>query len=636
MPLVNFANLDFDQVKESIIDYLKSNSNFTDYDFQGSNLSVILDVLAYNTFITSYNANMLSNEVFIDSATLRENVVSLAKNIGYTPRSRKSARTSVNFFVDVSTLPSNPLTLTLKAGIVATSSQRSGNTSFTFTIPSDITVPVVNSIANFNNITIFEGSYVTENFTVDPSTPKQRFLLGNPNIDIGSLRVQVSESAQSNSFKNYNLKSDLFDVDSTSEIYFIQEISDERYEIIFGDDIFGKKLDSGNFITASYSVTNGDIGNNISQFSFSGRILDNNGNLVTSDISNLFPTGSTSGGQEIESVDSIRKIAPRKYSAQNRTVTAGDYEALIPQIYPEADSVSAVGGEDLTPPRFGRIYITIKPINGLSLSTAVKDNLKEELKKYSVAGIIPVILDAKFLFIEFDSKVFYDPTLSSQPAEIIATISENVKNFAESNEFNQYGSKFKYSKFLKLIDDSDDAITSNITSVFMRRDLSPTLREFSGYEICFGNKFNIDPNGFNLKTSGFRVSGISNTVYFSDEPNSDGKTGNIFLFKVDEQTRAGVILRSVGTIDYERGEILIDPIKITETKKTNDSGPIIEFSIKPSSNDIIGKQELYLQLDISNSTIDTLKDNISSGADISGSNFIAATSSGNTRSLIRN
>ena len=636
MPLVKFANLDFDQVKESIKDYLRSNSNFTDYDFEGSNLSVIIDTLAYNTYVTSYNANMLSNEVFIDSATLRENVVSLAKNIGYTPRSRKSSRTTINFFVDVSGLTTSPLTLTLKAGVVATSSQRLGNLSFTFTIPSDITVPVVNGVADFNNVTIYEGSYVCERFTVDSSIPNQRFLLGNSSVDTGSLRVKVFETEQSTSHKNYNLKTNLFDVTATSEVFFLQEIEDQRYEILFGDGIFGKKLDNDNYIEACYSVTSGENGNNISQFAFAGRLLDNNGTVVTSDISGIFADGPTSGGQEVESVDSIRRFAPRTYAAQNRAVTSSDYEALVPQIYPEAESVSVFGGEDLNPPRYGRVYISIKPINGQYLSSAIKDNLREELKKYSIAGIVPEIKDVKFTYVEFASTVFYDPTLSSEPSGLKTTILDNVKNFADSTEMNKYGSKFKYSKFTSLIDNSDDAITSNITNIFVRRDLSPTLRSFAEYEICFGNKFHLDPNGFNLKTSGFKVSGINSTVYFSDEPNSDGKTGKIFLFKVDEETKAGIVLRSVGTIDYEKGEILIDPIRITETTKTNDSGPIIEFSVKPFSNDVIGKQELYLQLDINNSTVNMLKDNISSGADVSGSNFVAANSCGNTGSLIRN
>jgi hypothetical protein len=633
MPLVKFANLDFDQVRISIKDYLKSNSNFTDYDFEGSNLSVILDTLAYNTYISSYNANLLSNEVFIDSATLRENIVSLARNVGYTPRSRTSAKANVTFTVSVG--QSSLLTLTLKAGIVATSSQRFGNNSFAFAIPADITVPIVNGVATFSNITIFEGNYVTEKFTVDTNIPNQKFILGNPNIDTSNLVIKVFPTSQDTSFSQYNFKSDLFNVTKDSKVYFIQEISDERYELFFGDGVFGKKLDNENVISASYLVTNGEDANGVSAFSFAGRIFDNNGTLIAPDISQITTNSPATGGQEIESVDTVRKFATRLYSAQNRAVTSADYEALIPSIYPDAESVSVFGGEELDPPQYGRVYVSIKPINGQFLSTSIKDNLIDELKKYRVAGVFPAILDVKFVYVEFNSTVFYDPSLGSNPSAIKSTVSDSIEQYSNSSELNKYGAKFKYSKFTKVIDDSSDAITSNITNISIRRDLSPVLSSFAEYEICFGNRFNVNPDGFNLKTSGFKISGISDTVYFSDSPNADLLTGTIFLLKVDDTTQAGVVLRSVGTIDYFKGEILIDPIRITETSKTNSQGPIIEFSIKPFSNDVIGKQELYLQLDINNSIINTVKDDISSGADISGSRYVAVSSGADTENLIR-
>ena len=633
MPLVKFANLDFDQVKQSIKDYIKSNSNFTDYDFEGSNLSVIIDALAYNTYLSSYNANMLSNEVFIDSATLRENIVSLARNIGYTPRSRKAAKANISFTVNVGS--STALTLTLKAGIVATSRQKFGNLSFTFTIPSDITVPIVNGVATFDNVTIYEGNYVVENFTVDTNIPNQRFILGNEHIDTSSLVVKVYPTAQDSSYKQYNLKNDLFNVVADSRVYFIQEISDQRYEIIFGDGIFGKKLDNENYITVSYTVTNGENGNGVSSFAFAGRIFDNNGILVTSDISNPTTNTSSTGGQEIETVDSIRKYAPRQYAAQNRAVTASDYEALIPRIYPDAESVTVFGGEELNPPRFGRVYISIKPVNGQFLSTTIKDNLIDQLREYRISGIAPEILDVKYVYVEFNSTVYYDPTLGSDPNSLKSLVLDSIKNYANSTELNKYGAKFKYSKFTKIIDDSTDAVTSNITNVFIRRNLSPVLNSFAEYEVCYGNRFHVSPTGYNLKTSGFKVSGISDTVYLSDTPNSDLLTGTIFLFKVDSTTQAGVLLKSVGAIDYVKGEILIDPIRITSTSKTNEQGPIIEFAIKPYSNDIVGKQELYLQLDINNSIVNMVKDNISSGADNSASRYVSVSSCADTGSLIR-
>lgn len=636
MPLVKFANLDFDQIKQSIKDYIKSNSNFTDYDFEGSNLSVIIDTLAYNTYITSFNANMLSNEVFIDSATLRENVVSLARNIGYLPRSRRSAKANVSFFVDTSTLSSNPLTLTLKAGIVATSGQKFGNESFVFTIPADITVPVVNGIASFDNITIFEGNYITENFTVDINIPNQRFELGNPDVDTSNLDVRVYPTQQSNSFVKYNLKNDLFQVTSTSNVYFLQEISNQRYELFFGDGVFGRKLDNNNYIEVNYTVSNGVDGNDISNFSYAGRILDNNATVVTSDISALTTNSSSSGGQEIESVDSIRKFAPKSYAAADRVVTAMDYEAIIPQIYGEVESISAFGGEVLNPPQFGRVFISIKPINGQYLSNSVKDNLIEKLKRYQISGITPIILDTKFIYVEFDTTAYFNPSLAPNAAYVKAAVAKNVEDYANSTELNKYGSKFRYSRFTRIIDESDNSITSNITNINIRRDLVPQLRVFAEYEICFGNSFCVNPNGHNIKTSGFNVTGIADTVYFSDTPNQDLKTGSIFLFKVDTDTDAVILLKNIGTVDYVKGEVLLAPIKIQSAVKSNAEGPIIEVSAKPSSNDVIGKKELYLQLDINNSTINMLADNIASGADISGSNFVKTASCGKTGSLIRN
>jgi len=633
MPLVKFSNLDFDQVKESIRDYIKSNSNFTDYDFEGSNLSVIIDALAYNTYLSSYNANMLSNEVFIDSATLRENIVSLARNIGYTPRSRKAARANISFTVNVGS--STALTLTLKAGTVATSKERFGNLSFAFTIPSDITVPIVNGVATFSNITIYEGNYITENFTFNVNIPNQKFVLGNAHIDTSTLDVRVYPTSQETSFKQYNLKTDLFNVISDSRVYFIEEISDQRYEIFFGDGVFGKKLDNGNYITVSYTVTNGENGNGISSFSFAGRIFNNNGTLVTSDISVLTTNTISTGGEEVESVDSIRKYAPKRYSAQNRAVTASDYEALVPRIYPEAESVTVFGGEELTPPRYGRVYVSIKPVNGQYLSALIKDNLVDEIRKYKIAGVLPVILDVKYVYIEFNSTIFYDPSLGSNADGLKSEVSDCISRYANSTELNKYGAKFKYSKFTKVIDECTDAITSNITNIFIRRDLAPVLNNFAEYEICFGNRFHVNPNGFNLKSSGFKVSGIADTVYFSDAPNSDLLSGDLFMFKVDSTTSAGRIMKNIGKIDYVKGEILIDPIKITSTSKSNSQGPIIEFAIKPYSNDVIGKQELYLQLDINNSIINMLKDDISSGSDVSGSRYVAANSCADTGSLIR-
>ena len=649
MPLVNFTNLDFDQIKESIKSYLRSNSNFTDYDFEGSNLSTIIDVLAYNTYITSYNANMVSNEVFIDSATLRENVVALARNIGYNPKSRKAARATVSFFVDTSNITPRPSTVTLRDGVVATSFGNFGNQSYSFCIlkgndvlkgndqatnnnPSGLTVPVVDNIATFTDIEIIEGTVLSNTFTYSSRNPNQRFILPNSGIDTDTISVIVTEGGRKS---KYVLQDSLFDIDSTSRVFFLQEIEDERYEIIFGDGIFGKKLEEGYQIDVSYIVSSGDSANGISQFSFSGRITyERNGVTypVTSGISLLTTGLGSSGGEPIESVSSIKKYAPRIYASQNRALTSSDYETLIPtKIYPETESISVFGGEDLVPPQYGKVFISIKPRNGDFLPNLIKDNIKLKLKKYAVAGIVPEILDLKYLYIETASKVYYNTNLAPSSSYVSSLIQSNVNNYSESSELNKYGARFKYSKFLKIIDDSHESVTSNITTINIRRDLRIALNSFAEYQIGFGNEFHIKSmNGYNIKSSGFRVSGITQEVYLSDIPDSDAITGSIFLFTVPSvtSTSSTIVSRNVGTINYKTGIITLNPINITSGKVKNGQS-VIEISATPQSNDVIGLQDLYLQLDTSNSSFEMVSDEIASGLDPSASNYIVSSSYSN-------
>ena len=519
MPLVNFSNLDFDQVKLSLKDYLRSNSNFTDYDFEGSNLSSILDVLAYNTYISSYNANMVTNEVFIDSATLRENVVSLARNIGYLPRSRKASMATINFFVDVTRVPPAPATLTLNKGPVAATSGTFGNNAYVFSILEDITVPIVtdadgNSFANFNNIKVYEGTLLTSAFTYSALNPDQRFNLPNTGIDTDLMNVTVRGTSSATSGTQYSSQNSLFDIGSDSKVYYIQEIADERYEIFFGDNVFGKALEEGNYIIADYIVSSGDAANGISSFTFGGKLSYVRNSLdysVTSGISLITTVLQSSGGENIESVDSVKKFAPRVYASQNRAVSANDYETLIPaKIYPETESISVFGGEELIPPQYGKVFISIKPRTGDFLPNLLKDSIKTKLKKYAVAGIVPEILDLKYLYIEVDSKIYYNSNLAPSGEYVSTLVQQNAIAYAESTELNRYGARFKYSKFLKVIDDSDQAVTSNITTVQMRRDMRCALNSLAEYQIGFGNEFHIKSmSGYNIKSTGFRIQGIS-------------------------------------------------------------------------------------------------------------------------------
>ena len=640
MPLVNFTNLDFDQIKATLRDYLRANSNFTDYDFEGSNLSTILDVLAYNTYITSYNANMVANEVFIDSATLRENVVALARNIGYVPRSRKSARATVSFFVDATDISPTPVSLTLKRGPVAATSSAFGNQSFVFSILDDITVPVVNNIASFDNIQIYEGTLITNNFTYSSFNPNQKYILPNTGIDTDLISVTVKNNEQSTVSVKYVKQDSLFGVIDTSKIYFIQEIEDERYELIFGDGVFGKSLEEGNYIQTSYIISNGDSANGVNQFTYSGRITYNRNSTeytVTSGISLLTTGLQSSGGETIEPVESIKKYAPRIYASQNRALTANDFETLIPaRIYPETESISVFGGEELNPPQYGKVFISIKPRFGDFLPNLIKENIKLKLKKYSVAGIVPEILDLKYLYIETNSKVYYNTNLAPSSVYVSSVIQSNTNNYAESTELNRYGARFKYSKFLKVIDDSHESVTSNITTIQMRRDLRVVLNTFAEYSIGFGNEFHINSmNGYNIKSSSFRVSGIQNDVYLSDIPNTNRTTGSVFLFTVPtvNSPTPTIVRRNVGTINYVNGIVTLNPINILSGKQ-KEGQATIEISAIPKSNDVIGLQDLYLRLDIGNSNFEMVVDEISSGLDPSASNYIV-TSSYTNGNLVR-
>ena len=628
MALVNFTNLDFDQIKTSLTDYLRENSDFTDYDFEGSNLSNIIDVLAYNTYISSYNANMISNEVFIDSATLRENVVALARNIGYTPRSRTAAKAIISFFVDTSGFTTKPVTLTLKKGIVATSASVFGSESYSFCIPSDVTVPVVDQIATFSNVTIYEGSYLTSNFTVSSETPAppSRYTLDNANIDTSTLEVIVRETQSSTSSKKYVFSDTLIEVTSSSRVYFLQEIEDQRYEMIFGDGVFGEKLKSLNYIEVSYITSSGEAANGVSSFNFNGRLVDNNNNLVSTGISLLSTVNESIGGKEIESVDSVKRFAPKIYSTFNRAVTANDYEALIPKIYPETESVSVFGGEELSPPQYGKVFVTIKPFYGPYVPDSIKNNLNTLLRKYSVAGIVTEILDLKYLYIEAHINAYYNPNLAADSSSVKTVVLNNISKYSDSSEMNQYGARFKYSRFQSIVDNSNDSITSNITKIEIRRDMKPTLNRNAEYELCFGNSFYIKSgDGYNIKSSGFTVFGMADTVYLSDIP-TDNRVGKLFLFKLDGRNSPTVVSSNIGTIDYERAEILLKPINITGTSKKVQDIPIIEISACPQSNDVVGLQDLYLQLDINNSTVDMVADSITSGENTAG-NLYTATSS---------
>ena len=607
MPFTKFTNLDFDQIKTSIKDYLRANSDFTDFDFEGSNFSVLIDTLAYNTYITAFNSNMVANESFLDSATLRENVVSLARNIGYVPRSKTAAKATVSFTIDVSTTASQ---LILKAGLVCVGAVN--NSAYTFSVPGDVSANIVNNQATFTDLEICQGTYLTKEFIVDTSQD-QRFILNNPNIDTTTIKVRIGT-------KEYKQVDNIITVDKESEIYLIQEVADEKYELLFGDGIIGKKLASGDVIQVSYIVTDGENGNGPSLFKYSGTTTDSNG-LTVSPIStpSVTTTQKAVGGGSIEPIDSIKYFAPRVYSSQYRAVTAKDYEAIIQQVFPSTESVAVVGGEELDPPEFGKVVISIKPKNGYAISDFAKTQILNDLKQYTVSGVKQELSDLKLLFVELESDVFYDSSKITDIASLRSSIIASLTKHSKTVDMNKFGGRFRYSKVLQIIDNVDTSITSNITKVKMRRNMNCITNTFAQYEICFGNKFFKKLDGSSIKSTGFKVAGETETVYFLDVPVENSDIGILSIVKptLDPDTFE-VVKKSIGTVDYKKGEIIVNTINITSTDLPEN---VVEIQAIPDSNDVIGLKDLYLIFDVSKSTINMVKDTIASGEQISGVNF---------------
>lgn len=618
MSFNNFTNLDFNDLRTQIKDYLRANSNFTDFDFEGSNFSNLIDVLAYNSYITAFNTNMAVNESFIDSATLRENVVSLARNIGYVPRSKRASIAKVSFSVNTKGL--NSKTVTLKAGVVALGAVEKGN--YIFSIPEDITVVVDNAgNANFTNIEIFEGSYLTKTYTVDKSQTNQRFVIPNSNVDSSTIRVKVSGVIN----EKYEAYKNIFQANKNSKLFLIQEINDEKYEILFGDNIIGKKPISGSTIFISYIVTNGKDANGSSNFTFSGILKDNNNTSITNGISLLTTIQSSENGDDIESVDSIKYLGPRVYASQYRAVTANDYKGLIPYIFPNVDTVVAYGGDELDPPEYGKVYISIKPREGKYLSKITKDGIKKDLRQYSIAGIKPEIIDLKYMYIELDTTVYYNKGMTIDPTNLQQRVIKTLESYSKSTELNSFGGRFKYSKVTSLIDNTSTSITSNITKIKIRRDLQPELNKLATYEICFGNQFHVkkissDGKGYNIKSTGFSIKDISGTLYMSDIPKTDD-SGIIFFFRMDNGTPI-IVNNNAGTVDYMKGEIKLS--LITFTSSVSDSG--IEIEAVPESNDVLALKDIYLEMDTTKLSVSVLEDIITSGENTSATQY-AVTSS---------
>jgi len=594
------TNLDYFDIKVALRDYLRANSDFSDYDFEGSTLGMLLDVLAYNTYYTAFNANMVVNEAFLDSATLRDNVVSLAKQLGYTPRSAVSPNAVVNVTLQLSGI-NLPETVFLRRGNAFLTIL--DQAIYQYVLLDDVQGSVLpdNSVV-YQNLKIYEGNFITNRYTVGNGS--FNIILNNSNIDTSTIRVRVYDSSNATSYENFLVSDNILNVGPTSPVFFINEIEDENYKLIFGDGVFGKKLNPNQVVEVSYLVTNGPMTNNVSSFNFSGILSDVGGstNFQVVVSGNVTTVSKSFGGSYIESIDSIKVNAPALYGAQNRAVTATDYAAIIRRAYPAAADIIAYGGEDADPPEYGKVKITIKPKNLNYLSSYTKKVILDELRKYSVASVVPEIVDASIIFVEIQSRIFYSQSTTNLSADKIKTkVIENINKYIESSDTEKFGGKFRYSKFISAIDNSDRSIKSNLSNILMRKDFYPSLNNKTYYELCFNNPFDDDIDTQTLTSTGFVVQKYPQYVCYLEDRDT-----NIVLYRLDSQTGDKIIMNpNQGVINYKKGELQLYDLTIIKGSFSDNK---IEVRLKPLYNDIIAKREIYLDVDIDKSVFTLIQE----------------------------
>ena len=607
MPYTQVANLDFEDIKTALKDYMRAQSDFTDYDFEGSTIATLLDTLAYNTYYTAFNTNMVVNEMFIDSATLRDNVVALAKQLGYRAKSATAPTAFISFNVNYSS-PTSDTELILKAGTGFTSTF--DDQLYNYVVLDDVKAQVINDVATFTDVAIKEGTVLVNEFTVTTTGTKssgtqtgtsQRFILDNRNIDTNTIRVRVYPGGGTFN-EPYLVADNILDVDRNSKIFFLEEIEDERYEIIMGDGVLGKKLPSNTRIEVTYLTTLGPESNGVKSFIFGGIIENPNGVSPNGFTTTVTSVTASSGGEDQESTKNIKFTAPKAYGAQDRAVTTQDYEAIVRKVYPATSDIIIFGGEDQVPPEYGKVFIALKPTDASYLTSLTKKQIIEDLKKYVVASVEPRIVDPSILFVELQSKIFYNGAITDQtPAEIRDKVISAVQGFIDNSDTEKFNGKFRYSKFVGVIDDSDVSINSNLTSVTMRKDFIPQLNSTFYYEVCYQNAFDKDCDEPVLSSTGFRVTEYPNFDVYVEDRNE-----KIVLYRLDSVTGEKVVLDSdIGDIDYEHGELKMYALTIIKGSFFDNR---IELRVKPLSNDIAALREVYLDVDVANSSFTAFKE----------------------------
>ena len=613
---LDISELDFDDIKLNLKTFLSQQDEFRDYDFEGSGMSVLLDVLAYNTHYLGFNANMLANEMFLDSADLRSSVVSKAKQVGYTPTSSTAAKANIDVVVN----DASGASLTMSAGTKFTTSV--DGQSYSFVNKSDITITPIDGVYKFSNLEICEGSYLNYKYTASTSDLEQRFIIPNDNVDTSSLTVKVQESSSDSTTNTYTLASGLTGLDSTSQVYFLQEVENGRYEVYFGDGVLGKAIADGNIVIFDYVNCNQDLPNGANIFTLSGTI----GGFSDVTITTL---SVAQQGSRPETISSIKYNAPRDYASQDRAVTAEDYKVLVKSLYANAQAVQVYGGEDAEVPSYGKVFISVKAKSGSNLTVATKNSIVQSLKQYAVASVRPEIIDPETTFIRLTTDFKYD---SDKTTKDVSTLRTNIRNqisIYNQNNLQNFTGIFRYSKLLETINDADSSILSNITTVKMFKTITPTLNSALKYTISFNNAFYNPHSGHNasgggvIDSTGFKISNDSSTnEHFLDD---DG-AGNLRVYYLSGTTRV-YTSSTFGTVNYTTGQVVLTSANITSISNVDGAtSTIIRVFAIPNSNDIVPVRNQILEIDTANSTVGGEVDAVESGSSAAGTTYTTTSS----------
>ena len=608
------SDYDFDAIKINLKSFLQGQTQFQDYDFEGSSLNILLDILSYNTHYLAYLANMATNELYLDSADIRNNIVSLAKMIGYTPSSPKAPMASIDIQINNATGTS----VTMNKGTVFTTSV--DDVSYQYVTNSDVTIVPNSGVYKFSGVPIYEGSLVTFKYTVDSTDVDQKFILPNANIDTTTLLVKVQNSSSDTSTSTYALAGGYNNVTATSKVYFIQEGQDGKFEVYFGDGVNGQAVSDGNIVILEYIVTNKTLSNNASSFSLSGTIGGFSDVTITT-------VSNSQGGSESQDNESIRHNAPLQYAAQDRAVTTTDYETLVRSIYPNALSVSAWGGEDDETPRYGIVKIGIKAASGSTLTETTKQDIVNKLKPYNVASVAPQIIDPETTSVLLTSTVKYNASTTTKSADTLKSeIITAITNY-NTNTLQKFDSVYRHSKVTGLIDDVDSSILSNITTIKVRKEFTPTLAASNKYDIYFRNALFNPHTGHNsagggiLSSTGFKVTGSDLEQFLDDDGN-----GIVRRYYLSSGIRT-YSNETQGTINYTTGQITLNSLNVASISNIRGvTSTTIELTVTPSSNDIVPVRDQIIEIDISNSIVNVETDSFVGGSADAGVGYTTTSS----------